>query len=94
MKKKKLNKTEVPLFYLLGALTHDDTASLIIKHGSVGLAHHLQDVIYGIVHISKKRREKQRSKVTNTQDVRHEHTFINLNGSLTHGFCRCSTAYP
>lgn len=39
--------------YLFGALTHDDTASLIVQHGSVCLAHHLEDIIYGIVHISE-----------------------------------------
>lgn len=38
--------------YLLRALTHDHTAPLVILHGPVRLAHHLEDVIYGIIHIS------------------------------------------
>lgn len=51
-------KSKPGTLYLLGALTHDHTASLIILHGPVCLAHHLEDVIYGIVHISERERGK------------------------------------
>lgn len=41
--------------YLLRALTHDYTAPFVIQHGSVCLPDHLEDVIYGIVHISDRK---------------------------------------
>lgn len=50
--------------YLLRALTHDHTAPLVILHGPVRLAHHLEDVIYGIIHISGKKRDQIQVNVT------------------------------
>lgn len=51
--------------YLFGALTHDDTATLIVQHGPVGFAHHLEDVVYGIVHITGRMRKSRGGNVTN-----------------------------
>lgn len=59
-----LSKSRPGTLYLLGALTHDHTASLIILHGPVRLAHHLEDVIYGIVHVSERKKESGRISLT------------------------------
>lgn len=37
---------------LFRALTHDDTAPLVILQGAVGMAHHLKHIIDGVVHIA------------------------------------------
>lgn len=39
--------------HLLGALTHDHAAALVILHGPVCFSDHLEDVVYGIIHISE-----------------------------------------
>lgn len=43
--------------HLLRALTHDDAAALVILQGPVGMAHHLQHIIDGVVHVPKADRQ-------------------------------------
>lgn len=45
--------------HLFGALAHDNTASLIILQRAVGMAHHLQHIIDGIVHVPGDRRARR-----------------------------------
>lgn len=52
--------------YLLRALAHDDAASLIVLHGPVSPAHHLEDVVNGVVHVAGRSDGK---RVTNS--LRH-----------------------
>lgn len=62
VKKKKdlriCSKVRFPITDLFRALTHDDTAPLVILQGAVGMAHHLKHIIDGVVHIAGDRREK------------------------------------
>lgn len=52
------SKVRFPITDLFRALTHDDTAPLVILQGAVGMAHHLKHIIDGVVHIAGDRREK------------------------------------
>lgn len=36
---------------LLGALAHDDAAALVILQRAVGVAHHLQNVVDGVIYV-------------------------------------------
>lgn len=54
--------------YLFGTLTHDDTASLIVLQGPVGLAHHLEHIVDRVVHIAGDTEDM----VTNTLKLRQE----------------------
>lgn len=40
---------------LFGALAHDDTAPLVILQRAVGVSHHLQHVVDGVIHVPKDR---------------------------------------
>lgn len=54
----KLHDEDVSGFsHLLGALTHDDAAALVILHGPVCFSHHLEDVVYGVIHITEEERD-------------------------------------
>lgn len=80
--------------YLFGALTHNDAASFIIQHGSVGLADHLEDVIYGIVHIPVGKQEniRRRLKILTMLNMNTQES-LKLTG-LTHEFFHCNIACP
>lgn len=53
---------------LFGALTHDNAAPLIILQRAVGMPHHLQHVIDGVIHIPGERGER-RQRCVSTETV-------------------------
>lgn len=46
----------LPLTHLLGSLAHDDAAALVVLQRAVGVAHHLQHVVDGVIHVPGARR--------------------------------------
>lgn len=48
--------------HLLGALTHDDAAALVVLHGPVCFPHHLEDVVYGVIHVTDQGKESKRER--------------------------------
>ena len=44
---------------LFGALAHDDAAPLVILQRAVGVPHHLQHVVDGVIHVPRDRRGEE-----------------------------------
>lgn len=46
------------LTHLLGSLAHDDATALVVLQRAISVAHHLQHVIDGVIHVPGTRRER------------------------------------
>jgi hypothetical protein len=73
---------------LFGALTHDNTAPLVILQRTVGMAHHLKHVIDGVIHITGRRRGRRRGE-RRQRHINRETTHRSPDGLPHHKKNRC-----